>query len=269
MAAIPEHFERIADRVNLDLIGEKRVVIIGLGTVGSPIALELAGSGVRRFLLIDGDALEAANITKHVLKQEHIWQNKAEGMAEELRSIYPPPSAEVEYLPQHINGSVSDDHLDQLLADADLVIAATDNRTAQHRIAARALANDIPAIFPALYGDGGGEVFVSLCPSAPCLLCWEVSGTRTPTCARSRLSTRRSCPLSPWRSNSPSAFSTPARSLLATTPGDQVRARRRSSDSRSLSPRCNTRPYPAGPTAQCAPWGQPRAFIRSLPNRVR
>jgi hypothetical protein len=28
-------------------------------------------------------------------------------------------------------------------------------------------------VFPALYPDGGGEVFVSLGPGAPCLLCWE------------------------------------------------------------------------------------------------
>jgi molybdopterin/thiamine biosynthesis adenylyltransferase len=171
--SVPEYLARVRDRVDLTRLGEIRVVIFGLGTVGSPIAVELGGSGVRRFRLLDGDVLEPANIVRHVCKQPYVGRNKAESVADLIRLSYPPESTEVEYYPCFVDGAMSDNFLDELIQDADLVIAATDDRRAQRRIAERALALDVPAVFPALYPDGGGEVFVQLGPGAPCLLCWE------------------------------------------------------------------------------------------------
>jgi molybdopterin/thiamine biosynthesis adenylyltransferase len=171
----PEHFARIAGRVNVPLLATKLVVIIGVGTVGSQIARELANSGVRRLLLIDDDRLEEPNLIRHALPREYLGMNKAEAMTLYLAAQVPTlrPTA----LPRKVDGAMSDDELDQLLNDADLIIAATDEREAQRQIARRALALDIPAIFPALYGDNGGEVFVQRSPRNPCFFCWD--GYRT------------------------------------------------------------------------------------------
>lgn len=142
------------------------------------MAAELAACGVGSFRLVDGEPLEAANIPRHQLKWPYVGQNKAEGMAVLLLDSYPPGSLKVGAVPRHVDGSMSDNELDELIVDADIVVAATDNERAQLRLAERVLAHDMPALFPALYETGGGEVFVSLGPAYPCLSCW-LAGFRT------------------------------------------------------------------------------------------
>ena len=44
---------------------EKKVVVLGCGSVGSLIAMELARSGVGNFLLVDADTLEYHNLCRH------------------------------------------------------------------------------------------------------------------------------------------------------------------------------------------------------------
>ncbi len=79
----------------------------------------------------------------------------------------------LEAVSRKVDKSMSDDELDRWLADADLIVAATDEREAQRRIGRRALALDIPAIFPGLYEGHGGEVLVQRSPRHPCFFCWD------------------------------------------------------------------------------------------------
>jgi molybdopterin/thiamine biosynthesis adenylyltransferase len=168
---IPPEFARIADSVNVPLLATQLVVIIGVGTVGSQIALLLANSGVGDLRLIDGDKLEESNLIRHALLSRHIGMNKAEALVVHLTEERSTLRAEA--LPRDIDDTLSDRELDELLGDADLIVAATDKRDVQRRLGRRALALDIPAIFPALYGSEGGEVFVQLDASSPCFLCWD------------------------------------------------------------------------------------------------
>jgi molybdopterin/thiamine biosynthesis adenylyltransferase len=171
----PEYFARIAGRVNLPLLHGKLVVVVGVGTVGSQITMELARCGVGRFRLVDGDHLEEANRIRHILPQRYVGMNKAAAMTLYLDDEVPGsrPEAELRY----VNTAMPDNQLDKLLRDADLIVAATDDREAQRRIGRRALALSVPAIFPALYGDDGGEVIVQLDSRFPCFFCWD--GFRT------------------------------------------------------------------------------------------
>lgn len=171
MSVPPDRFSRITGRVNLDVLQQCLVVIVGIGTVGSQIAKELANSGLGRLRLIDGDILEQANLSRHVLPQQHIGHNKAEGLALHLTDEI--SQLQVEALNRYVDDDIPQDTLNALLADADLIVAATDDRRAQRRLGRRALSLDIPAVFPALYGDEGGEVFVQFGSSFPCFLCWD------------------------------------------------------------------------------------------------
>lgn len=171
MSDTSEYFDRIAGSVNLPLLASKTVAIVGIGSAGSTLARELANTGVGRLLLIDGKILATSHLPRHELSRRYVGQNKALGMAKYLRLNV--PGIEVGALAQHIDGKMSDDELDGHLQEANLIIAATDNRTAQRRVALRALALDKPAILPALYANGGGEIFVQLRPGAPCFHCWD------------------------------------------------------------------------------------------------
>jgi len=147
------------------------VVVVGVGTVGSQIARELANTGVGRLRLIDHDLLESHNLPRHALAADYLGKNKAKGMALYLRKNI--TTLQVESIPRKIDEAFSDNELDEMLSDADLIVVATDDRKAQRRIARRALSLDIPAVLPALYRDGGGEVFVQFSPLDPCFFCWD------------------------------------------------------------------------------------------------
>jgi molybdopterin/thiamine biosynthesis adenylyltransferase len=171
MALPPEQFARIAGRVNLELLATKLVVVVGVGTVGSQVAKELANCGVGRLLFIDDDRLDEHNLVRHALPRDYLGDNKAEALAVYLGIAVPTlrPTA----LAHKVDEALSDEQVDELLAEADLIVAATDDRESQRRIARRALALDIPAVLPALYGDNGGEVFVQRSPRNPCFFCWD------------------------------------------------------------------------------------------------
>ena len=167
----PDYFARIRGSVNLPLLQSKRVVVAGVGMVGSPIAEELAKCGVGHLRLIDHDILERPNLSRHVLTDEYLGWNKAEGLM-----IYLAQHVEglrIEAVPDKIDRSVSDDLLDQWLADADLIVASTDDHETQRRVGRRALELGIPSIFPALYVEGGGEIIVQLDDQLPCFNCWD------------------------------------------------------------------------------------------------
>jgi len=171
VAIPPDQFARIADRVDLQLLAARHVIIVGVGTVGSQVARELANSGVGRLRLMDGDTLERHNLPRHALTAQYLGMNKAEAMAVSLDQNV--PTLSVDALARYVDSSLDDTALDHLLAPADLIVACTDNREAQRRLGRRALALDIPAVFPALYRNGGGETFVQLRPGAACFFCWD------------------------------------------------------------------------------------------------
>jgi molybdopterin/thiamine biosynthesis adenylyltransferase len=171
MTTRTEYFTRVENRVNVGQLSQAFVAIVGVGAVGSTLALELARCGVGRLLLADGDQLEPVNLARHALPGCYVGTNKAQATAAHLALNV--PDIDVGAVAHHLDQDFEDQEIDLLLAPADLVVVATDQRAAQRRVARRALAMDIPAIVPGLYADRGGEVFVQLNPGQPCFLCWD------------------------------------------------------------------------------------------------
>ncbi|MDQ5807869.1 MAG: ThiF family adenylyltransferase, partial [Actinomycetota bacterium] len=171
-----DYFARLRTRVDLRALGDAWVVVVGVGSVGSAIAFELARCGVGHLGLVDGDRLEAHNVARHALPLAYVGANKAEAMAAHLEHNV--PGVDVGAVPHDVDEAFTETDIDRLLASADVVVAATDDRMTQRRIARRALALDAPAIIPGLYPDRGGEIFVQLGPGHACFLCWD--GFREP-----------------------------------------------------------------------------------------
>jgi molybdopterin/thiamine biosynthesis adenylyltransferase len=150
-------------------MAESLVVVIGIGSVGSQLANELAINGVGHLRLFDGKPLEEYHLARHALTKGYVGQNKATGM--KLYFSQEVPTMTVDAHPRQIDSSMADDVIDGLLQDAALIIAATDDREVQRVLGRRALALDIPAVFPGLYEHDGGEVFVQRSPRWPCFFC--------------------------------------------------------------------------------------------------
>lgn len=75
-----EHlFKRVS---HLQPLQNKHVVIVGLGAIGSPIALELAKAGVGKMTFVDYDRVKSGNVVRHVTNLEHIGLPKVEAVKE-------------------------------------------------------------------------------------------------------------------------------------------------------------------------------------------
>ncbi|GAB3507306.1 ThiF family adenylyltransferase [Pseudoxanthomonas daejeonensis] len=65
-------------------LAKVRVGIVGLGSMGSKIAVSLARSGVRRFLMVDDDYLTPGNMVRHELSWAYMGTHKARAVRDAL-----------------------------------------------------------------------------------------------------------------------------------------------------------------------------------------
>lgn len=70
-------------------LADKKIAIIGLGAIGSPIAEAFARGGVRQLTLWDGDIVEAGNICRSIYDNTDIGNAKAQALAEHIKRISP------------------------------------------------------------------------------------------------------------------------------------------------------------------------------------
>src|SRR5687767_4391358 len=89
-----DRVERLLGKGNLEHLAGKRVAVIGLGSGGGFVTLALAMSGVGKFVLVDDDILEQANVMRHVADSSFVGQPKAEAVAELIRRRN--PNAEID-----------------------------------------------------------------------------------------------------------------------------------------------------------------------------
>lgn len=160
----------------------KKVVLIGVGALGSYIASELVNHGVKELTLIDDDNLTNDNISRHYLGYESIGINKARAMNVMLSLCYP-------YLKiKSINKRISKSNIKEILddIDADLFIVATGNEDTEllindyvsHR------KNFVPTFFCWLEANGiGSHIFCLNRKEAACFECLlnqEISFIKNP-----------------------------------------------------------------------------------------
>lgn len=68
---------------------DKRVLMIGAGSLGSEVALLLAKTGVGSITLVDQERLDYPNVGRHVLGVADVGKSKAKSLAEKLAGSFP------------------------------------------------------------------------------------------------------------------------------------------------------------------------------------
>lgn len=150
-----ERFERLRGVVDVERLRDKRVIVAGLGSGGSTVALELAKAGVARFLLVDPDRIEESNLIRHECDARHLGWNKAEAVADLI--AHRNPDAEVEAVAADV--FELGERLEQAVEGAALVAVCTDAEAPKHLLNRLCTAARIPAIYAGVYERGvGGEV---------------------------------------------------------------------------------------------------------------
>jgi molybdopterin/thiamine biosynthesis adenylyltransferase len=162
-------FQRLDGVLDVDALRERNVVVAGLGSGGSTVALELAKAGVERFTLIDPDSLEESNLIRHECDDRYLGHNKAEAVADLIR--HRNPRADVEALAADVFDL--GERLEEAVAGAALVVPCTDAEPPKHLLNRLCIAAGVPAVYAGVYEKAvGGEVI--RCgggPDDPCYAC--------------------------------------------------------------------------------------------------
>jgi tRNA threonylcarbamoyladenosine dehydratase len=133
---------RLFSEGGLARLAQSRVVIIGVGGVGSFAAEALARSGVGTLCLVDFDRVCITNTNRQLhAMQGTVGREKVAVMAERLRAIH--PTGKVEAL-QEIYSPASADQL--LSGQVDYVIDAIDALGAKTHLIATCVAQGIPLV---------------------------------------------------------------------------------------------------------------------------
>ena len=155
----------------LERLRMAQVVLFGLGSGGSKLALNLTQAGVGRFRLVDPARVQLHNCTRHVASLRDVGRRKVDAVSDVM--LLHNPTVEVELYPWDVFDPESPVKPEAVLLEADLAIAATDRTAVQLAINTWTWRLGVPAIFGGCYdGARGGEVLFTLPgEGTPCLSC--------------------------------------------------------------------------------------------------
>jgi molybdopterin-synthase adenylyltransferase len=146
---------------------DARVLIIGIGGLGSPAALYLAASGIGRLVLCDHDKVELSNLQRQIIhRTAAIGQPKVSSARDTLHDINP----EVECIELAIRAG--EEQLGELVAATDAVLDCSDNFATRYAVNRACLAQRKPLVSgAAIRFDGQVAVFDFRRSDAPCYNC--------------------------------------------------------------------------------------------------
>jgi molybdopterin/thiamine biosynthesis adenylyltransferase len=144
-----------------------RALLVGVGGLGSPVALYLASAGVGHIVLVDPDVVELTNLQRQIAHdQSRIGQAKVLSASTAMGALN--PHVDVRCLVQPADAAL----LLQEVAVADVVIDCCDNFSTRHLVNAACVAHGKPLVSGAALGmDGQISVFDSRQADAPCYAC--------------------------------------------------------------------------------------------------
>ena len=141
-----------------------RVLIVGLGGLGSPIALYLAAAGVGRLVLAHAGNLRRNDLNRQTLMSTPgIGRPRVEQAAERLRGLN--PHVVVETVPENATA----DNASRLVARCDLVVSAAPLFAERLLLNAEAVRQGKPLVDAAMY-DAEARL-MSVLSGGPCLAC--------------------------------------------------------------------------------------------------
>lgn len=142
-----------------------RVGIVGLGSMGSKIAVSLARSGVRHFLLVDDDYLTPGNMVRHELSWAYMGTHKARAVRDALSLIA--AGVQVDTRTTRLAGQESATTAAAALKDlsnCDLLIDATANPEVFLLLGALAKRHGIPLCWGEIFAGGYGGMIARARP---------------------------------------------------------------------------------------------------------
>ena len=144
-----------------------RVLVMGMGGLGSPIAIYLATSGVGHLVIVDPDQVELSNLQRQIVhSNDSLGEEKVLSAARTLRALNPDVDV------QTFNHVLDEQALLKEVARADVVVDGTDNFEARFAINRACVAARKPLVSGAVVRlEGQVSVFRLDHPDSPCYAC--------------------------------------------------------------------------------------------------
>jgi molybdopterin/thiamine biosynthesis adenylyltransferase len=166
---------RYARHILLDDLGiegqekllEARVLIVGAGGLGSPVAMYLASAGVGHIILADDDVVEISNLQRQIMHTtDRLGELKATSGQKAMRALN--PDIQVEVITRRLDAQA----LLGVINTVDVVLDCTDNFETRHAINQACVQHAKPLVSgAAIRFDGQVTVFDRRQAEAPCYQC--------------------------------------------------------------------------------------------------
>lgn len=127
------------------MLEEKKIIIIGLGSLGSKIAEELARNGIKHFALYDFDIYKPENVARHIGALSLIGKPKVEVVATVLKDIAPEIKVE-SFVGNPLQPNLILEFIKKL-TEFHLVVIAIDSPSDENEINRQCIIHKIPAIY--------------------------------------------------------------------------------------------------------------------------
>lgn len=170
----PEEIARYSRHVILPQVGmagqEKlaaaRVLVVGMGGLGSPVALYLAAAGVGTLGLADFDTVELHNLQRQIIhRTDRVGASKIESARAQIEGLNPHT-----VIREHFNGVTVENALG-LFGEYDLVVDGTDNFPTRYLVNDAAFLTGTPLVYGSIFQFEGQVTVYDATRGGPCHRC--------------------------------------------------------------------------------------------------
>lgn len=158
---------------------EARVCLVGVGGLGSTIAVQLATMGVGYLRIVDRDVVETSNLQRqHIYSMDMVGYPKVEAAAERLRRMN--PFIDVDPVPM----SITPRNAEGIIEGVDVVVDGLDRMTPRYVLNRACVRLGVPFVYGAVITHIGNASTIIPGETA-CLECFQggMDDEALPTCA--------------------------------------------------------------------------------------
>ena len=150
---------------------DSRVLIVGIGGLGSPAALYLAAAGTGEIVLADHDRVDLSNLQRQVIhRTADVGRLKVDSAAETLTALN--EDCRVSTVPRRLEGRA----LQEAAEDADVVLDCSDNFATRFAVNAACVSTATPLVSGAVTRWEGQVGVFTGAPGEPCYRCLYAGG---------------------------------------------------------------------------------------------
>jgi molybdopterin/thiamine biosynthesis adenylyltransferase/rhodanese-related sulfurtransferase len=148
-------FKRQITLFEIGEIGQQKlqnasVLVVGCGGLGSPIAVQLAASGIGKIHLVDFDSIDISNLHRQVFYSlEDVGKSKSKFLSEFIKKRA--PFTEVTFT----NSPITKENVFEFIKNVDIVIDGTDSLPTKYLLNDACVIKNKPLIYGSLYKFDG------------------------------------------------------------------------------------------------------------------